>query len=335
MLSLSALPLLALWAVFVWSIYSVHLFLRRTSYAKSQGCKEPKALEQESFVGYRMLRDSFEALRSSTYLQLGRRRFEDNGDTFAFKQIGNVGILTNDPANVKAILSSQFQDFGVGKRRAEAFEPLIGHGIFTADGGAWEKARKLVRPSFARGQLDDISIFEPHLQHLLANLPKGADPIDLQPLFQGLTLDVSTDFLFGESTNVLKSSQAASAGKDFANAFDQGQKDVVGAFALGPVAWLNPRSTFKQHQKTVHDFMSKYVDQALKARKGDADNQSEKSSRYSFVEEFSKLTDDQEMIRGGLLNLLLAGRDTTSSLLTNLFFELARLGERDPERWVH
>ena len=195
MLSLSIFIPLTIWAGVVWLAYTFNAYLKRKSHAKFHGCEQPITLRQESFLGYGMLRDSFEALRNSTYLRLGKQRFDENGDTFAFKQMGKLGVLTNDPINVKAILSTQFQDFGVGKRRAEAFEPLIGHGIFTADGAPWEKARKLVRPSFSKGQLDDISTFEPHLQNFVASLPGETEAVDLQPLFQGLTLDVSTDFL--------------------------------------------------------------------------------------------------------------------------------------------
>ena len=322
MLSLSIFLPLSIWAGVVWLAYIYNIYLRRKSHAKSHGCEEPTTLQQESFLGYGMLRDSFEALRTSTHLQLGKQRFDENGDTFAFKQMGKLGVLTNDPVNVKAILSTQFQDFGVGKRRAEAFEPLIGHGIFTADGASWEKARRLVKPSFSRGQLDDISTFEPHLHNFVASLPGGDEAVDLQPLFQGLTLDVSTDFLFGESTNVLGSATAASAGRDFANAFDNAQKTVVSAFALGSAGWLDPRSNFKQDQRTVEAFMSGYVDKALSKEKDQtADKQ---DGKYSFASEFAKLTDDRAMIRGGLLNLLLAGRDTTASLLSNLYFMLAR-----------
>lgn len=36
------------------------------------------------------------------------------------------------------------------------------------------------------------------------------------------------------------------------------------------------------------------------------------------------MTDDRATMRGGLLNLLLAGPDATSSLLGNVFFMLAR-----------
>lgn len=325
MLSSSALLSLFIWIVFVWFARSCHVYLNRRSYAKRQGCKEPTTLQQESIFGYRMLRDSFDALRSSRYLRLGKERFEENGNTFAFKQMGKIGILTNDPMNVKAILSSQFQEFGVGKRRAEAFEPLIGHGIFTADGNSWEKARKLVKPSFSRAQLDDISTFEPHLQNFMARLPTDGESFDLQPLFHDLTLDVSTDFLFGESTNVLSSTKAASAGRSFGAAFDRAQKSIIGAFALGPIAWMDPSSRFKEDQKTVQDFMSVFVEKALS--KDDTNKAKQQNDRYSFAEEFAKLTDDPAMIRGGLLNLLLAGRDTTASLLSNLFFMFARQPE--------
>jgi len=116
MLSLPKFLPLAIWASVVWLAYTCNVYLKRRSHAKSRGCEEPKRLLQESFLGYGMLRDSFEALRNSKYLQLGRQRFDENGDTFAFKQIGKLGVLTNDPVNVKAILSIQFQNISASGR---------------------------------------------------------------------------------------------------------------------------------------------------------------------------------------------------------------------------
>ena len=89
------------------------------------------------------------------------------------------------------------------------------------------------------------------------------------------------------------------------------------AFALGSVVWLDPRSNFTEDQKTVEDCMSGYVGKAL-AKQQEVDEKYDGKS--SSASELAKLTDDRTMIRGGLLNLLLAGRDTTASLLSNLFF---------------
>jgi cytochrome P450 len=51
--------------------------------------------------------------------------------------------------------------------------------------------------------------------------------------------------------------------------------------------------------------------------------------RYFFLRELAKLTDDRKTLRDELLGIFFAGRDTTSALLSNLFFVLAR----SPKIW--
>jgi cytochrome P450 len=48
------------------------------------------------------------------------------------------------------------------------------------------------------------------------------------------------------------------------------------------------------------------------------------SSRYVFLDELLSATQDPTVIRSELLNILLAGRDTTASLLSNVLWELSR-----------
>lgn len=54
--------------------------------------------------------------------------------------MGQTFYSTTDPENIKAILATNFKDFGLGKR-LETFGPLLGKGIFTSDGPAWEHSR--------------------------------------------------------------------------------------------------------------------------------------------------------------------------------------------------
>lgn len=49
----------------------------------------------------------------------------------------NRSIVTTDPRNIQAILATQFEDFDLGKGRNAQFFPLLGDGIFTADGELW------------------------------------------------------------------------------------------------------------------------------------------------------------------------------------------------------
>ena len=48
------------------------------------------------------------------------------------------------------------------------------------------------------------------------------------------------------------------------------------------------------------------------------------NTRYYFLEELVKAEMDPEKIRGHVMNILVAGRDTTASLLSSLFFTLAQ-----------
>lgn len=57
--------------------------------------------------------------------------------TFEMRIMGDSTIQTTDPRNVQAILATQFEDFDLGDRRNNCLIPLLGAGIFTADGELW------------------------------------------------------------------------------------------------------------------------------------------------------------------------------------------------------
>ncbi len=74
------------------------------------------------------------------------------------------------------------------------------------------------------------------------------------------------------------------------------------------------------------DFVDYYVSKGLAKRDQllmEKPN-SEKRGRYVFMDELVRQTTDTVQIRSELLNILLAGRDTTASLLTNVWFILSK-----------
>ncbi|KAI5299848.1 hypothetical protein KEM55_001418 [Ascosphaera atra] len=77
-------------------------------------------------------------------------------------------VFTQDPENIKAILTGQFWDYGKGKQFHAAFKDFLGDGIFATDGDLWSASRHLIRPIFARERLVDTEIFESHIQKLIS-----------------------------------------------------------------------------------------------------------------------------------------------------------------------
>lgn len=54
--------------------------------------------------------------------------------------LGQSFITTCEPENIKAVLATNFKDFGIGARQ-HALGPLLGSGIFTTDDVQWEHSR--------------------------------------------------------------------------------------------------------------------------------------------------------------------------------------------------
>ena len=236
--------------------------------------------------------------------------------------LGRTFRITSEPENLKHILSLQFKDFSIGKDRIAVFGSLLGEGIFTSEGASWSHSREMLRPNFVRSQVGDLATFQQHVDYLIQAIPRDGSTVDLSELFFKLTLDSATEFLFGESTNMLAPEAASEMAVDFAEVYNRALTGLMRQFAI----WKR-FSPFRDRQyekdvKTLHDFVEVFVDKALRQAKT-PESEERASGRYIFLHELVKTTQDKVRIRSELLNILLAGRDTTASLLTTLFFDLS------------
>jgi cytochrome P450 len=79
---------------------------------------------------------------------------------------------------------------------------------------------------------------------------------------------------------------------------------------------------FRVCNNNVHKFTQHFVEKALKASPEELEKHSENG--YTFLYELAKQTRDPQVIQDQILNILLAGRDTTAGTLSFIFFELSR-----------
>lgn len=258
--------------------------------------------------------------------------------TFKFSILGLEQCVTVDPRNIQAMLATQFDDFGLGPVRRAVMLPTLGDGIFVQDGKAWAHSRSLLRPQFVREQVSDLDLEERHVQNLMRLLPAKdggwTAETDIQTLFFRLTLDSASDFLFGESVDsqlgeaglsANKTAEQLGREKQFARNFDSAQAHAARRFRLNNLYWLYNPKEFRDNNKVVNDFITHYVNLALE--KGSSEKKTEQgrqSERYVFLEELAQRTRDPTELRAQLLNILLAGRDTTASLMSWFFHELLR-----------
>ena len=138
-------------------------------------------------------------------------------------------------------------------------------------------------------------------------------PIDLQPLFFGLTLDVTTAVFFGKSVNSL-AKQGDAVESEFGRAFNDAQHELARRGRLGDFYWLLGGRSFRQACKVVHAFVDDIVAEGLARSKTDLDRS--RNGGFVFLDALIAETQDKKVIRDHLVNILLAGRDTTACLLS-------------------
>lgn len=211
------------------------------------------------------------------------------------------------------MLISGCLEFGLGVR-SDNFRPLLGDGIFTQEGEAWKTSRDLLRPQFLQTRTKSFGHMQTEIEKFIHTLEASPErKMDLQPLFFRLTLDTTMAVLFGKPVNNSEPQGAADEAA-FARAFDHAQHRIASRARLGDFYWLLGGKEFRDACETVHSFVENIVADALEETKSDRTEDS--ADRYVFLRELIKKTRDPLVLRDQLLNVLLAGRDTTGCLLS-------------------
>jgi cytochrome P450 len=321
-------------AVFSYFLYTrIALYLARQRIIKENGCKPcTTVFNKDPIFGIDVIRTMTRNSKNHVMLEENQKRFERLGNTFWTRGVTLPIIATCEPENVKTILSLKFKDYSLGNRQA-AFGPLLGHGIFNADGERWANSRHLLRPNFARDQVADVEAFERHFKLMLKHIPRDGKTVDLQELFFLLTIDTATEFLFNHSTNSLRMvGQEDENNEDliFGKAFNFAQHDVTNRVRYGIFNRFRENKKGEEAIQICHRYIDRFVDDALKFRKEMDEEKktgTQKDEKYFFIQEVAKQTTDKKRIRDELINILVAGRDTTASLLSNMFFQFAKRPE--------
>ncbi|KAL2845532.1 cytochrome P450 [Aspergillus pseudodeflectus] len=307
-----------------------------SQFRKTHGCKEPPRVPSyDPLLSLDLVFSHLKQAKSRKLLESTLRNFGTYGNTYRSKRLRTPVIFTRDPENVKTMLSLKFEDWGVSHRYA-AFTPLLGQGIFNSDGSSWAHSRQMLRPNFRKEQIAHLDIFEKLLDDFFALIPSDDDghgAVDLQELFFAFTMDSATEFLFGHNVHSLRKRRLAGNSADdagFAEAFNYAQDAIITNTRLGLLRAFNRDPKATEAVRTCHAMVEQFVSKALREVHDQNLNQIETASgedktKYSFLRTLAQQTGgDRTQIRDELMNVLLAGRDTTASLLSNLFFVLAR-----------
>ncbi|KAH9231324.1 hypothetical protein K456DRAFT_1751762 [Colletotrichum gloeosporioides 23] len=263
------------------------------------------------------LRDQNLKFMHNTFRLSGKGK--KNPYTFEINMLGSRTLFTSDPENIRAMLATQFNDFGKGERFRKDWFDLMGNGIFNVDGSAWHESRQRLRSLFTRQRVSDLACFERHVQDMIPMLG-GGRTVDVKDILSRFALDVSADFSLGRQINSLTSHQ----NDEFFDAFERIRHIQSLIERLGPLNFLVPRRQFRQDLETLNEFMKPTIEKAVFMTAEELEEMDKTDHGWTLLHACASVSRDKRWLRDEMVAILIAGRDTTATTMSWAFYELAR-----------
>ncbi|THV01190.1 cytochrome P450 [Dendrothele bispora CBS 962.96] len=272
------------------------------------------------------------------------------GNYFGINILGESRMMTFEPDHIKAILATQFDSFVKGPILYDQFGSLLGSGVFNSDGEMWKFHRTMTRPFFSKERVSDYDIFDLHAEGIIKAMKKrvGAGyPVEFQDAVSRFTLDSATEFLFGKDVNSLgaglpypppSSTFPPQTETDFipshpSNLFAQSfleAQELTGFRTRYGIHWRLFSGEFwadevgKRRKVVESGFVEPVLGELMREGKEKKEDQEEEGKEETFLNHLVRCTEDKQIIRDELLNMLVASRDTTASLLTFAVYVLSQ-----------
>ncbi|KDR74320.1 hypothetical protein GALMADRAFT_250135 [Galerina marginata CBS 339.88] len=284
-----------------------------------------------------------EGVRSGYPAHVFFRWSEEYGNVYQLNIMTSTILHTTEPDHVKAILATQFDSFEKGPIFQSQMDSLLGTGVFNSDGAMWKFHRSITRPFFTRERISDFEIYDRNCELSLKQAKKRVAegyPVDFQDLVARFTLDSATEFLFGGAVESLSAGipyPPSAAAKNSPSFYNHPSTVFVDAFMQGLVLaalrsgmgseW--PLKEFAKDKvapfrKAMDDFTEPLMNKALENREKEMSGQGKPSeNEETLLAHLVKQTQDPKILKDELINLLVAGRDTTMCLLAFSLYMLA------------
>ena len=158
-------------------------------------------------------------------------------------------------------------------------------------------------------QYQNLKGFGEHIDDLILNLLGSTGVVDLQQLFFRFTLATTTVLIFGQPTKSFENEGQHT----FTSSFDYASMISAIRIRLADFYWAYTTSKYTQACDRVKEYASGFVKQALENK---TDSTQVTDSKYAFIQALFDEYKDPILVRDQLVNVLIAGRDTTACLLS-------------------
>ncbi|KAJ3103586.1 hypothetical protein HDU97_010006 [Phlyctochytrium planicorne] len=233
-------------------------------------------------------------------------------------------LITVDPAVIEHVLKTNFDNYVKGPRLNRCLNPLLGDGIFGTDGHQWKWQRKVSSHIFTGKNFRNIveKVIHEELDNLIAFLDRQTPDkeIDLHLILHCFTMDSFGQIGFSDRISSLRDPTNPPT---FSRSFDELVPLLNFRFPNPIYTWtewlFGGKKLVDHHVKVLDDYVYEKV-KNKRERNAKGEKIEYKDLLDLFMEHDSDMTDLQ--LRDMVLNMILAGRDTTAQALSWAFWVL-------------
>ncbi|KIP10692.1 hypothetical protein PHLGIDRAFT_100824 [Phlebiopsis gigantea 11061_1 CR5-6] len=312
------------------------------------GAALPPRLEGRKFGNWDILQSLTESFETDYLSETLFGYMHTIGHSFELYILWDRAYVTDDANVVKAMLATDFNTWVKGDRFDGCVRSVLGTGVFNSDGDMWKFHRSMTRPFFTRERISHFELFNRHaddaMSKMRARLAAGY-AVDFQDLVSRFTLDSATEFLFDacvhslanvlpyphDAPAALRANVSRAASEDFARAFAAAQEAVNFRVRMGniwPYFELLGSKT-QAHMRVVDAFLDPILKAAVEKARVEKTMPSQQSKEEigedeTLLDHLVKYTSDPTVLHDEVLNIMIAGRDTTAGTLTMAVYFLSQ-----------
>ncbi|KAI0090121.1 cytochrome P450 monooxygenase pc-3 [Irpex rosettiformis] len=292
----------------------------------------------------------FETLEKGFLSEFMWDKMAELGYTYEFYVLWDRAIVTSDVNITKTVLATDFPNYVKGETFNQYMKSVLGTGVFNSDGDMWKFHRTMTRPFFTKDRISHFDLFDRHADHAIVKIKernRSGYAVDFQDLVARFTLDSATEFLFRTCVHSLETTlpypwnapaqlkvRSNSPAEAFAQAFAEAQEVIATRTRIG-VIWPFYelfRDKTAGPMKVVDAFLMPILETAVARHKeaktmGVDEHSEEIADDETLLDHLVKYTDDPVVLRDEVLNIMIAGRDTTGSMLTIAVYFLSQYPE--------
>lgn len=240
----------------------------------------------------------------------------------------SYAYMVNSAEGARHILQEHNRNYDKNTFDNHALARLLGKGLLTNDGAPWLRQRRLIQPAFHRQRLASFAAIMTGAAERTAEAWRAAsahgEPTDVAAEMMRLTLSVVGQALFGQNVE----DDVAVVGRAGVSL-----SRIITDYVMRPLPPLDFPSARGRHFRAAKRELDAVTWRIIaERRRTGADTGDLLSMLLTARDEEGHGMDDQQ-VRDEVLTLLLAGHETTSTLLSWTWYLLSR--SPDAERRLH